>query len=1292
MDGQAEPESDATDHRVFVSYSRTDAPLVDELDDVLREAGVDSWIDRGELRLAEPWRAEIRESIDRSDGVVFAISKASVESIHCLEELEYARSAGKKVLPVVVGSVQPDSLQKDRQWLVDLHWIALRPGRTEEVAHEIALAVQNDYEWTKYHTELTRRARDWEGSDRKRSKLLRGSDLAEALSAIATQRPNEQATIENLHKEYVEAGRRFRVRTRVALAMLSVVLPIALVIGYLSWSTVTRERRVDQAQELWDQAERSQDIVSSVELAVEAGETVRESDLPAPQIAGPLLAALSRADVPFASFNASDRDPSPIKVTSDGRAFAYLGTDSAIHIVDSSNMHEESVIELEQLGAGFSSTSSSMALGPTAESVAVFGSSSQSDGLRLAILRSEGGEWTTAHDETVSAGISPVSIHFGGDPTVVSLVAADGTVAVVDLSGPTVTVTNLGEPAERIASQPHNNTVSIDGNRICTQSGTRLQVFQVAPPIYLGGSESAAKYCVPEGCEANIANVLAFIEGRWGCQTPDGGRVGEEEVAGDHPARDRTAVPAGSGSWTSSSGWFMSPLRRGLMTAEALVTVGSGVFESSVDSLPYLVSHHSGPALLHSDGISGVHVTLLNGGVLPTTEEPQVLRAGLADLDVVVPRRDLGVSSIVAGLRRQPDGWAVVVDDTTQSDELVLPSDGDLSDILLAEYIGPSQLVVVSDNGSIWFADLEALHAGAVKRGAPGEGDVLADRSGSAQVSGTRLAVIDQDGTAVEVWNATDEGLQFDWAASLSSPQCLVGFTPSGDHLALVSCGPSSQQLSIVERDNGTGPTSSVPLPFEIATAVSISDDGSVAVVSFGAGEVAVLRDSDFIQPDDLTVATPSHPMYVPGWAAVSGSGEWLVTRRDSAGMKLWYLGGEVVEEFATLTSVLDYEMPRYVSFGEHELRIISGQTVEPILTSWPISFSAATAVASSLVDPSTVVGEADQTDIVAGPTVGSPDPTIVQDQSPPTVDTDNSELPSLRSEAVTLVPGQYYSIGAGPDGAIWVGGIGQISQVASSGERTAFDVNGDHVQIGAGSESGVWTSNGISLYTLFDDRGWQQLSGGGGAPFHGLWSDGVDVYVLQYIGSESGRIASVCRLLHTSTNCEEVAAYDDLDLEVTRVTDFVGRPDGGFVVAEAPRYVDSPEEGALHLVADGQPSRYPLGSGSMSPGEVAIDSAGKVWFTVLGEELVGSLDVDGEISLFPLPAGIEGRDIAVDHEERVLVLSQTGLTEVGGAGEIRYFDLSGSDTNFVALVVDASGASWLLDDGSDELLKVEFG
>ncbi len=104
----------------FVSYGHDDATLVHPEMRALQDAGFNLWYDEG-IHVGAVWRQAIAEALSDAAGIVFLATRSSVESDHCLRELNFALDEGKPVFVLKLDDTKLPSLLRlslsDRQML-----------------------------------------------------------------------------------------------------------------------------------------------------------------------------------------------------------------------------------------------------------------------------------------------------------------------------------------------------------------------------------------------------------------------------------------------------------------------------------------------------------------------------------------------------------------------------------------------------------------------------------------------------------------------------------------------------------------------------------------------------------------------------------------------------------------------------------------------------------------------------------------------------------------------------------------------------------------------------------------------------------------------------------------------------------------------------------------------------------------------------------------------------------------------------------------------------------------------
>lgn len=96
-------DSSAVLGRVFISYSRRDQPYVSQLVTELHTAGISSWT-AGPGRHSPAWRDEIFPHIASCAVVVVVMSPWSQAADGVAQEISFARSLAKTIIPVAVDS------------------------------------------------------------------------------------------------------------------------------------------------------------------------------------------------------------------------------------------------------------------------------------------------------------------------------------------------------------------------------------------------------------------------------------------------------------------------------------------------------------------------------------------------------------------------------------------------------------------------------------------------------------------------------------------------------------------------------------------------------------------------------------------------------------------------------------------------------------------------------------------------------------------------------------------------------------------------------------------------------------------------------------------------------------------------------------------------------------------------------------------------------------------------------------------------------------------------------------
>lgn len=102
QNGNPLPDRNSMTHKVFISYSRKDQDTADYLCNILKENGIEYWIDKEGIYSSSNYKELIVDAIDVSKAVIFISSENSNTSINVIREIGYAVNMNKPILPLML--------------------------------------------------------------------------------------------------------------------------------------------------------------------------------------------------------------------------------------------------------------------------------------------------------------------------------------------------------------------------------------------------------------------------------------------------------------------------------------------------------------------------------------------------------------------------------------------------------------------------------------------------------------------------------------------------------------------------------------------------------------------------------------------------------------------------------------------------------------------------------------------------------------------------------------------------------------------------------------------------------------------------------------------------------------------------------------------------------------------------------------------------------------------------------------------------------------------------------------
>lgn len=261
---------------VFISYSRKDIAFARLIRESLQQSQIDTWIDWERIPVGEKWWTEICEAIENANVFMFIISKNSIGSSVCKDEINHALKNNKRIIPIIVDNLKPEAIKEFAPDLPQFNWIIFERDQLfrieenpevrsdkpedsqvalpklpqfEEALGRLSKAIHTNWEWVKYHTRLQVNSLLWESNTRNPGYLVRGAALEESEQQLLRATGKDPQPT-GLQVEYVTASRKeetlrqqeklrleqkARGRQRLVIWAVGIGLVVAVVLGGVAW-------------------------------------------------------------------------------------------------------------------------------------------------------------------------------------------------------------------------------------------------------------------------------------------------------------------------------------------------------------------------------------------------------------------------------------------------------------------------------------------------------------------------------------------------------------------------------------------------------------------------------------------------------------------------------------------------------------------------------------------------------------------------------------------------------------------------------------------------------------------------------------------------------------------------------------------------------------------------------------------------------------------------------------------------------------------------------------------------
>jgi formylglycine-generating enzyme required for sulfatase activity len=233
--------------RVFLSYSRKDKGFTNCLAKSLTERGYEPDFDQSQFDPAnidsgisaeDEWWQRLQQMIAGADVMVFVVSPHSAASKVCDEEIAYARSLGKRIIPVLYRTIEFHKAPPRLAALnIKISFVVEGGGEFEDGLAALCAALEIDVDWYREAKRLTGLAARWDQQARPEDLLLTQADVR-AIGDLLEKRPRSAPEISPILVELRDKSRArhdSEARTRRRMQNATIALLLGTIAGLIAW-------------------------------------------------------------------------------------------------------------------------------------------------------------------------------------------------------------------------------------------------------------------------------------------------------------------------------------------------------------------------------------------------------------------------------------------------------------------------------------------------------------------------------------------------------------------------------------------------------------------------------------------------------------------------------------------------------------------------------------------------------------------------------------------------------------------------------------------------------------------------------------------------------------------------------------------------------------------------------------------------------------------------------------------------------------------------------------------------
>ncbi len=194
--------------QVFLAYAEADAAIAQRVGNTLMRESITLCANTPNIQTNGAIQEECDQGVEKADNVVYLVSAQALQSRDCQQDIDYALSLNKRIIPLLLEANAIETIPAKLQALQFIDFSRQDIASYRRAAAKLLYVLREDAAYYKEHKKLLAKALKWAQQNRNPSILLRGYTLSHAETWLMLAQRRSQHPPTALQEDFIAESLR----------------------------------------------------------------------------------------------------------------------------------------------------------------------------------------------------------------------------------------------------------------------------------------------------------------------------------------------------------------------------------------------------------------------------------------------------------------------------------------------------------------------------------------------------------------------------------------------------------------------------------------------------------------------------------------------------------------------------------------------------------------------------------------------------------------------------------------------------------------------------------------------------------------------------------------------------------------------------------------------------------------------------------------------------------------------------------------------------------------------------